>query len=322
MVHLSRQEIVYSVEHFYPKHPNHPVAPLTAEYRGYFRDGGFGTSQLLVAGDNTESIDLLVGGKTDISMDAHPAMLIEANARGKEVYIIGSYRNGLPFGIAALPDAIRGPNDLKGRRFSTNRRLGAGERTMQLVYRRLGMDPDRDMEVVLFENEGVREKVAAIKEGRADFLIYHHNGPQGRVVKELIRRGELEEVMDLSKLVPQYVVRSMAATGRMLREKPEVVKGFIQGVMRAHHFIKDEDPTGLETADVLKRALNVDSLAGSGIEKGIPKSWAVEAKQILTSIEGIGVHVEELKSRGNIPPNFTAEQVIRNDLAEKALEEL
>ena len=322
MIPLTPNETIYTVEHFYPKHPNHPVAPLTAESQGYFRDEGVGESQLVIAGDNTGSITLLADGKTNISMDAHPAMVIESRTQGSDLYIVGSYRNGLPFSIAALPDTIKGPLELKGKRFTTNRRLGAGERMMRLAYSKLGMNPDSDMEVVLIDNEGVREKFAAIKEGRGDFLVYHHNGPQGKVVKEFIRRGELVEVMDLSKLIQSYVVRSIATTGHMLREKPAVVKGFIKGVMRAHHFIKYEDPSGLQSVEVLKRALNVDSLAGSGVESGVPKSWAVEAKQIIADVEGIRVHVEELKAQGKIPVGFSAEEVVRNDLAYEALEEL
>jgi len=322
MAASTQREVTYSVEHFYPKHPGHPLAPLTAEYQGYFRKDGIAHSHLQIAGDNDGSIDLLIQGKTDFSMDAHPAMLIEANARGKDLHIIGSYRNGLAFSVAALPGALKGPKDLKGKRFATNRRLGAGERTMRLVFQKLGFDPDRDMDVVLIDNEGIREKVAAIKDGRCDFLFYHHNGPQGRVVRELIGRGELEEVIDLSTLFPFYVVRSMATTGQMLRRHPDLVKAFIKGVMRAHGFLKDEDPTGLESVKILKRALNVDSLAGSGVENGIPKTWAVAAKNIVTSVEGVEVHIAELKARGKIDQSFSAERIVNNELALEALAEV
>jgi ABC-type nitrate/sulfonate/bicarbonate transport system substrate-binding protein len=317
-----QREITYSVEHFYPKHPGHPLAALTAEYHGYFKNGGIEHSRLVIAGDNTGSLDLLNQGKTDFSMDAHPAMLIEANANGRDLHIIGSYRNGLAFSVAALPGALKGLQDLKGKRFATNRRLGAGERTMRLVFQKLGFDPDHDMDVVLIDNEGIREKVAAIKDGRSDFLFYHHNGPQGRIVRELIATGELEEVVDLSTLFPFYVVRSMATTGQMLRQCPDLVKGFIKGVMRAHGFLKDEDPTGLESVKILKRALNVDSLAGSGVENGIPKTWAVAAENIVTSVEGIDVHIRELKARGKIGESFTADRVVNNELALEALSEL
>ena len=318
----THREVTYSVEHFYPKHPGHPLAPLTAEYHGYFKKHGIDHSHLLIAGDNTGSIDLLIEGKTNFSMDAHPAMLIEANAQGRDLHIIGSYRNGLAFSVAALPGAVNTPQDLRGKRFATNRRLGAGERTMRLVFQKLGFDPDRDMDVVLIENEGISEKVAAIKESKSDFLFYHHNGPQGRVVRELIRRGELEEVVDLSTLFPFYVVRSMATNGQMIREHPDLVKGFIKGVMRAHGFLKDEDPTGVESVKILKRALNVDSLAGSGVENGIPKAWAVAAKNIVTSVEGVEVHIAELKARGKIDGSFSSERVVNNELALEALSEL
>lgn len=315
-------EIIYSVEHFYPKHPGHPLAPLTAEYQGYFKKDGIDRSHLVIAGDNDGSLDLLIQGKTDFSMDAHPAMLIEANARGKDLYIVGSYRNGLAFSVAALPGAIKGPEDLKGKRFATNRRMGAGERTMRLVFQKLGLDPDREMEIVLIHNEGIREKVAAIQEGQSDFLFYHQNGPQGRVVRELIRQGELEEVIDLSTLFPFYVVRSIATTGEMIRRRPELVKDFIKGVMRAHGFLKDEDPTGFQSVRILKRALNVDSLAGSGVENGIPKTWAVAADKIVTSVEGIEVHLGELKAKGKIENSFTAERIVNNEFALEALSEL
>jgi len=317
-----QREVTYSVEHFYPKHPGHPMAALTAQARGYFRDDSIQNSHLVIAGDNEGTIELLVQGKTEFSMDAHPAMLIEANARGKDLYIIGSYRNGLPFSVAAPPGTVKDAADLKGRRFVTNRRMGAGERTMRFIFEKLGMDPDRDMEVVLIDNEGMREKVAAIKEGRGDFLFYHQGGPQGRIVKELIRQGELVEVVDLSKLVPEYVVRSMAASGRMVREHPEIVKGFIKGVMRAHRFIKHEDPMGADCIEILKQALNVDTLEGSGVENGIPKSWPVEPREVIASVAGVQVHVDELKAKGKIGPKFSAADVVRNEPAYRALEEL
>jgi ABC-type nitrate/sulfonate/bicarbonate transport system substrate-binding protein len=317
-----QQEIVYSVEHFYPKHPGHPIAPLTAEYHGYFDKKAITKSRLEIAGDNTGSIDLLIEGKTNFSMDAHPAMLVEANAGGEDLYIIGSYRNGLAFSVAALPDTIKGPEDLKGRRFTTNRRLGAGERTMRLVFEKLGFDPDKDMDVVLVDNEGVREKVASMKEGKSDFLFYHHNGPQGRVVRDLVKRGELVDVIDLSTMFPYYVVRSMATTGRMLRERPDAVRAFIKGVMRSHCFLKDEDPTGMESVAILKKTLNVDSLEGSGVENGIPKSWAAEPKNIVTSVAGLEVHIRELKAKKKIGDDYTADRIVRNEPAFEALAEL
>jgi ABC-type nitrate/sulfonate/bicarbonate transport system substrate-binding protein len=316
------KEIVYSVEHFYPKHPGHPIAPLTAETHGYFDKQAIPRSHLDIAGDNTGSIDLLVEGKTNFSMDAHPAMLVEANARGEDLYIIGSYRNGLAFSVAALPGAVKDPQDLKGRRFATNRRLGAGERTMRLVFEKLGMDPDKDMEVVLVDNEGVREKVASLKEGSSDFLFYHHNGPQGRVVRDLVKKGELVDVIDLSTMFPYYVVRSMATTGRMLREAPDAVRAFVKGVMRSHRFLKNEDPTGMESVKILKKALNVDSLEGSGVENGIPKAWAAEPKNIVTSVEGLEVHIRELKAKKKIGADYTADRIVRNEPAFEALAEL
>ncbi|MGH7769195.1 MAG: ABC transporter substrate-binding protein [Candidatus Binatia bacterium] len=320
MIRHAKREIVYSVEHFYPKHPGHPIAPLTAEHRGFFRDAGVASSRLAIAGDDTGSIDLLLAGKTAFSMDAHPAMVIEANARGKDLYIIGSYRNGLPFGIAALTGRVRRPSDLKGKRLATNRRFGAGERMTRAAFSSLGFDPDKDLEIVLIHNEGMGEKLDALREGRADFLVYHYNNPMG--LEANLAEGEVATVLDLSTLFPDYVVRSMTTTGRMLREQPETVKAFIKGVMRAHLFMKHEDPTGRAVMEVLARALNVASLEGSDIQSGIPKTWFLEPQQVIASTEGIKAHIEDLKTKGGLQPRYGVEQVVRSELAHLAAEEL
>ncbi|MGH7830835.1 MAG: ABC transporter substrate-binding protein [Candidatus Binatia bacterium] len=320
MIVPAKREIVYSVEHFYPKHPGHPIAPLTAEFRGFFRDEGVTSSALTIAGDDTGSIDLLLQGKTAFSMDAHPAMVIEANAKGKDLYIIGSYRNGLPFGIAALTGSIRRPGDLKGRRLATNRRFGAGERMVREAFVKLGLDPDRDLEIVLIHNEGMREKVDALREGRADFLVYHFNNPMG--LEGNLADGEVETVLDLSTLFPRYVIRSMTTTGRMLREQPETVKAFIKGVMRAHLFAKNGDPTGRAVLEVLARALRVDSLEGSDLQNGIPKTWFLEPHQVIASLEGIEAHIEDLKAKGGLDPRYDVSQVMRSELARLAAEEI
>lgn len=320
MIYSAKKEIVYSVEHFYPKHPGHPIAPLTAEHRGLFREEGVASSTLAIAGDDTGSIDLLLEGKTGFSMDAHPAMVIEANAQGKDLYIIGSYRNGLPFGIAALTGRVRRPADLKDKRLATNRRFGAGERMTRAAFTHLGLDPDKDLEIVLIHNEGMDEKVEALREGRADFLVYHYNNPMGLEVN--LAEGEVETVLDLSVLFPNYVVRSMTTTGRMLREEPETVKAFIKGVMRAHLFMKNEDPTGEAVMEVLARALDVDSLEGSDIQTGIPKTWFLEPGQVIASEEGLKAHIEELKTRGGLDPRYGVERVVRNELAQLAAAEL
>ena len=43
---LQSREAVYSVEHFYPRHPEHSIAPLTADFHGYFREEGIEKSHL------------------------------------------------------------------------------------------------------------------------------------------------------------------------------------------------------------------------------------------------------------------------------------
>jgi ABC-type nitrate/sulfonate/bicarbonate transport system substrate-binding protein len=312
------REAIYSVEHFYPKHPEHPIAPLTADFHGYFREERIEKSHLVIAGDDDASIRLLLEGKTEFSMDAHPAMVIEQNARGNDVYIIGSYRNGLPFSIIARPGVVRTPQDLRGKRFTTSRRYGVGERTVRATCDKLGIDPDRELELILIPERGTYEKLEALKTGAADFGIYHHDA-EGRIVRDLIERGELVEVLDLTKLFPFYVTRAMATSGRMLRDQPAKVKAFLKGVMRAQQFMHDKDPMGQDALDILKRMFQVDSLEASRFQNGRAEAWPLQAGDVMASPEGVSAHADELKAKGKLPESYSVEQVLRNEPATEAL---
>jgi hypothetical protein len=78
----------------------------------------------------------------------------------------------------------------------------------------------------------------------------------------------------------------------------------------------------MESVKILKKALNVDSLKGSGVEEGIPKSWAAEPKNIVTSVDGIEVHIRELKAKKKIGADFSADRILRSKSAYEALAEL
>jgi hypothetical protein len=55
---------------------------------------------------------------------------------------------------------------------------------------------------------------------------------------------------------------------------------------------------------------------------GIPKNWAVAAKNIVTSVEGVEVHIAELQARGKIDRSYSVDRIVNNDLALEALSEL
>jgi ABC-type nitrate/sulfonate/bicarbonate transport system substrate-binding protein len=227
----------------------------------------------------------------------------------------------LPFSIIARPGIINKPTDLRGKRFTTSRRLGVGERTVRATCLKLGIDPDKEIELLLLPQRGTYEKLEALAAGEADFGIYHHDA-EGRIVRDLIDKGELVEVIDLTKLFPNYVTRAMAASGRMIRERADVLKAFLKGVMRAQQFMHNEDPMGQDALAILKQTLKVDSLEGSRYQNGRPEAWPLQAVDVIASVEGVEAHVEEVKAAGKIRPSFAAADVLRNEPGLAALEEL
>jgi len=317
-VSRGKPEVFYSVEHFYPTHPDHPLATLTAEHHGYFQQEGIRKVTLGIAGDDTGSIDYLVQGTTHFSIDAHPLMVMQANAAGKEIYIIGSYRNGLPFTIFGRK-GLHSVHDLKGKRLGIIRIMGVAHRIFLLVLPKFGMDPERDVELV--DAGETFEKMENIRKGFIDATIYHHDA-EGPLVERHIESGEFVKIADLSQMFPHYVTRSMAASGRMMRERPEVVKAFVKAVMRATQYLHDEDPMGREAVELARRALRVDSMEGSRLNGGRPLAWPLTARDVMASAEGLAVHIEEARGRRQLPERFGVENVLRNEFAGEALREL
>lgn len=314
----SKPEVFYSVEHFYPTHPDHPLATLTAEHHGYFSQEGLGRVALGIAGDDTGSIDYLVKGVTHFSIDCHPLMVMQENAAGKDVYIIGSYRNGLPFSIFGRK-GLHSVHDLKGKRLGIIRNMGVAHRIFLLVLPKFGIDPERDVELV--DAGETFEKMENIRNGFIDATIYHHDA-EGPLVEKRIDSGDFVKIADLSEMFPHYVTRSMATTGKMVREKPHVVKAFVKAVMRATQYMHDEDPMGKEAVELARRALRVDSMEGSRLNGGRPVAWPLGAKDVMASAEGLVTHIEEARLKNQLPEWFRVENVLRSDFAEEALQEL
>ena len=314
----ARPELLYSVEHFYPTHPDHPLATLTAEHHGYFRQEGIGKVSLGIAGDDTGSIDYLVDGTTHFSIDAHPLMVMQANAEGKDLYIVGSYRNGLPFTIFGRK-GLHSVCDLKGKRLGIIRIMGVAHRTFLLVLPKFGIDPEKDVELV--DAGETFEKMENMRKGFIDATIYHHDA-EGPLVERHIESGEFVKIADLSEMFPDFVTRAMATSGKMIREKPQVVKGFVKAVIRATQYMHDEDPMGKGAVELARKALGVDSMVGSRLHGGRPAPWPLTGKDVMASAAGLAVHIQEARLRRQLPDWFRVENVLRNEFVEEALREL
>ena len=85
---LQSREAVYSVEHFYPKHPEHPIAPLTADFHSYFREEGIEKSHLRQKGKLPKSHSVEQVLRNEPAMEALAALGFGDQSRGG-LFIMG-----------------------------------------------------------------------------------------------------------------------------------------------------------------------------------------------------------------------------------------
>jgi len=309
-----KREVVYSVEHFYAEHPEHPLAILMAVHRGLLQEAGLQKAHLTVSGKDLAAVEQVAEGKVDIAMDAHPIVAMQARARGDDIYVIGAYRNGMPFGVWARR-GIQSMADLKGKRLGVIKLTDISHRAFSLVLPRFGIDPEKDVEFVPGSGETL-ERIANLRRSFIDATVLQHE-LEAPFAEPYARSGEIRQIDDMARLLPAYVSRATITSGRMLRERPDAVKAFLAGVMRAHQYMHDADPDGYEAMEVVKRTLEISTLQGSRLENGWKTPWPTQAVDIHISLGGVKAVADQYKALGQLPPDFDPGPMVRTDLAQQ-----
>lgn len=307
-------EVVYSVEHFYAKHPEHPIAPLMGLHHGFLQEAGLRKAHLTISNTDVAAVEQVAEDKVDIAMDAHPIVAMQARARGQDIHFIGAYRNGMPFGVWARR-GIQAMADLKGKRLGVIKLTDISHRAFCLVLPQFGIDPEKDVEFVPGSGETL-ERIDNLSRGFIEATVLQHE-LEAPFAEPYRQSGEIEQIDDMARLLPAYVARATITSGRMLRERPDDVKAFLAGVMRAHQYMHDLDPNGREAVEVVKRALDISNLQGSRLENGWRTPWPTRAVDIHISLDGIKAVADQYKGLGRLPHDFDPGLMVRADLAQE-----
>jgi ABC-type nitrate/sulfonate/bicarbonate transport system substrate-binding protein len=182
----------------------------------------------------------------DIALDVQTRSIFIQRSRGADIYIIAGWRNqhihvwvGAP-GIDSLADLKGKPIGISD--FGSNKHWA-----ISLWLKKYGLDPERDVEMV----RGIFHPVhiTALRSGRvacAPVTTWE--------AKELEQEG-FKALITLQQQYPNgRPERIIAATGRILEEKPEWVKSFLKGMIRSYWLIRDQ-PKNFDYVSRLERRL-------------------------------------------------------------------
>src|SRR5499426_2450067 len=187
----------------------------------------------------------------DIALDVQSRTIFFQRSRGADVYIIAGWRNQHTATWMGPPH-IKSLKDLKGKRvgisdFNSIRHWG-----IQIQLRKAGLDIERDVERVRC-GVSTHLLVEALKSGRIECAPI-----SGWMAEELKKEGCNVLVVPKDQYPDGRPERIIAATGRILEERPDLVKSFLKGLIRAYWFCRDM-PKNFEYLSQLYRRLLTES---------------------------------------------------------------
>lgn len=303
--------------HFY-----HRASPWVGQRKGYFEEEGIRNYKIICTGQDENTLDGLKKGTIHFGLDVRPAIVLQENNKGVELYIIGAFINDFSFTLVANK-SIKSAEDLKGKRIET---VGSGggidERQTRMYLRKNGLDPDKDVNWI--RNAGFPNASKILPriennqiEARA---IFTEDVP-------IARKKGLSILCDfMAEYYPDgYLHRAIVTSGEMIREQPALVKALLKVIVRGYRFLRKEqnyaEANEIVTKATDKEGLGWDEMDYSKIEKQYLGYRVLPRTGNITKV-GLQQMIDEEKNDGKLPKTYSIEKVVRLSFVEEATKEL
>jgi hypothetical protein len=255
----------------------------------------------------------------DIALDVQSRTIFFQRSRGADIYIIAGWRNQHTSTWVGPPH-IKSLQDLKGKRvgisdFNSIRHWG-----IQVQLRKAGLDIEKDVEWVRC-GVSTRVLVEALRQGRVECA------PVSSVIAENLKKEGCNILVVPQETYPNgRPERIIAATGRILEERPDLVKCFLKGLIRSYWFVRDM-PKNFEYIHNLDKRLRIQT---ADPEERIhdPNRYTTDDLESMPfPIDGLATGFEDMLREerliGGLEYDVPAiKDVCAQDLAEEAYKEL
>lgn len=206
----------------------------TALERDYDGDEGVAL-ELQVPGDSTDSVKLLVAGRTDLAvLDIHDLAI--ARERGRDLVGVMALVQRPLAAVLAQPQ-IRSPRELEGERVGVTG-LPSDDAVLRSIVSGAGGDPKRVRSVTI-GFEAVRSILAGRVAGATAF--WNVEGVALHAKRPRIREFRVDDYG-----APAYPELVLTATRKTLRERPELVGAAVAALVRGYGAVIADPQAGLD----------------------------------------------------------------------------
>lgn len=226
------------------------LAPVTACYsqksatqaaiwyaleKGLFKKYGLDVD-LVSMGGGSKAAAALISEDADFCTMASPSV-VNAVVAGEDLVMTTSFYDRVIYFILVSPE-ISNPEDLKGKKIGTGISGGAQNTMTSIGLASLGLDPQKDLDIVEFSEES--ERIAALESGQLDGLLTYP--PYSFMLQD---RG-YKVLLDLSTLDVPYQGAGVVTRRSFIEDNRDVVLRFNQAIWAAILGMKQDQPGALE----------------------------------------------------------------------------
>ncbi len=305
-------------------HPHffHRAPSWVAQKKGYFKQEGLKNVSIRLTGEDEDTLDGVMKGSIHIGLDIRPAIVLQENNKGSDIYIVGAFIYAMPFTLIADKN-IKSAKDLKGKRIEV---VGTGggidERQTRVYLRKNGLDPDKDVEWVRngpFPNlakAGARIDSGAIQARP----LLSDDAPRAREQGYSILCDYLKEFYPHG-----YLQRAIVTSGKMINEYPDTLQAFLRAIIRGYRFLRKEENYP-EANEIVYEATKDEGLGWDEMDytkiEGQYIGYKILPRDGNITKLGFQQMIDEEKLDGKLPQDYSMDQIIRLHFVEEAAKDI
>ncbi len=285
------------------------ISPYLAKDLGYFKEEGLDVEIVSFEG-GVGSLRAMMAGSADLALtSADPP--ISARAQGAAIKMILS-SSPLLEAVMTVQGNIKEIKDLKGKKIGIQEPSGFADIFSRRLLARAKIKPD-EVQIISTSTAG---RVPALVTGQVDTGVLHVE----QAIRAIKRNPNLRNLVNFWEVFPDAFYNVIVAQEKTLKEKRELVEGFVRAVIKASRYLYKNKKGTLDAAAEIT-GYSIDELDSAydqltkgrvfGVNDGMPRKM-------------IQFNLDNLVQTGRLPAEKKPayEQIVDPSPAEAALKTL
>ena len=267
-----------------------------AQDRGFFERNGLETRLIYIGGGRIVA-QAFAAGQIKIAVMAGPGM-VSANLGGLSLRMIAGLINTSTYSLFVKPN-LTSPQELKGKKFGMGSFGSSPDFMMRQIFRRLGLDPEKDVTILQLGGGGDLVRLAALKAGSIDGALL------SPPLTAIAREAGFRAMVTPQSLVIPYQQTGVATSKDFIDKNRDTVRKVVKSMVDAVHFYKTHKEESLAIV-----ARNLKTNDRTALEESYQEfALKLTPRKPYPTVEGMALIVDSQRTK-NTPATVRAEDFV------------